>query len=108
MNILVDGAPLTVSWLRPSADVAFKASSFPFYIDTRLSDNVGIASVDITAAAPEVEAEIFIGTLKSPKSNGVSVTWDTPPGPGKYTLASTVHLMNGETIHFNGPVVTVK
>lgn len=108
INILSEGMPLTIEWLRPSTDITYKTGAFPIFIDARLSEYVGVASVDISAVPVEVEAQVLLGTLKSPKSNGVSVIWDTPPGPGKYSLTATVRLMNGETVQFQGPAVTVK
>ena len=50
----------------------------------------------------------MLGTLKEPKTNGVSVTWSTPPKEGESTLRAVIHLSFGEIRTFDGPTITVK
>ena len=107
INVLSEGNPLAVEWIRPSTNIAYRTGVFPIFIDTRLSDRLGVASVDIKAEPNEGEP-ILIGTLKSPTTNGVSATWSTAPAPGVYKLVSIVTLANGEVRRLEGPKVTIK
>ena len=41
-------------------------------------------------------------------TNGVSVSWDTPPNPGDYILKANVQPVFGTTQSFDGPTVPLK
>jgi len=107
INVTSDGKPLTLDWLRPSADITYRLRVFPIYIDTALSERAGVAKVDIIAQPAEGEA-ILIGSLTRPATNGVSVTWSTAPAVGVYRLKAVVHLPNDEVKTYDGPKITVK
>jgi len=107
INVTSDGWPLKLDWLRPTSDITYRKRAFPIYIDTTLSERVGIAKVDILAMPAEGEA-IFLGSLSRPSTNGVSVTWSAAPDVGVYRLKAVVHLPNGETKEYEGPRITVK
>lgn len=107
INVTSDGWPLTLDWLRPTSDITYRKRVFPIYIDTTLSERVGIAKVDILAQ-PEEGETIFLGSLARPATNGVSVTWNTAPETGIYHLKAVVHFPNGETKEYDGPRITVK
>lgn len=107
VNVQSEGTALDIDWLRPSADIGYRQSAFPVFIDARLNENRGIDSVDILAVPEEGEA-ILIGTLRNPRTRGVSVTWSEPPDVGDYRLEAVAHLAFGEDRRFEGPVITVK
>lgn len=107
INVTSDGWPLTLEWLRPTSDITYRQRAFPLYIDTTLSERVGVAKVDILAQPLKGEA-ILLGSLSRPATNGVSVTWATAPEAGMYRLKAIVHLPNDETKEFEGPKITVK
>jgi len=107
INVTSDGKPLTLDWLRPTADITYRQRVFPIYIDTTLSERAGVAKVDIVAQ-PEEGEPILIGTLNRPATNGVSVTWSTAPATGTYRLKAVAHLPNDEVMTFDGPKVTVR
>jgi len=107
INIQSEGTALSIEWKRPSANIGYKQSSFPIFIDARLNENRGVSSVEIYAVPKKGEA-ILIDSLKNPRTKGVSVSWMTPPEKGEYTLQAIAHLSFGEKITFKGPVITVK
>lgn len=113
INVTSDGIPLTFSWLRPSNDITYRQRVFPIYIDTVMNTHVGIRKIEIQGV-PIVTADatdtppIAIGSLSDPKTDGVSVGWDSAPDPGFYRLKAIVTLVNGDSKTFDGPKVTVK
>ena len=107
INSQIPSVPLQLSWLRPEHDTIFSISSFPFFVDTKLSEHLGISEVDLTASATD-GTMIPLGSLKNPATNGVSVSWDTPPNPGDYILKANVQTVFGTTQSFDGPTVTLK
>lgn len=107
VNIQSEGTPLDINWIRPGADIGYRATSFPIFIDARMTENRGISSIDIFAV-PETGEAILIGTLKEPKTKGVSVTWHNPPEIGTYGLRAVFHLTFDDDRIFDGPEITVK
>ena len=107
INSQIPSVPLQLSWLRPEHDTIFSISSFPFFVDTKLSEHLGISEVDLTASATD-GTMIPLGSLKNPATNGVSVSWDTPPNLGDYILKANVQTVFGTTQSFDGPTVTLK
>ncbi len=109
INLTSEGTPLTLMWLRPSVDVSYRMSNFPIYIDASLSEKAGVVKAEIVATPLANEgAPISIGSLANPSTNGVSVSWDTPPAAGKYVLKAIITLPNGETKEFLGQTITVR
>ncbi len=109
INVTSDGQPLQFSWLRPSGDVTYRVNAFPIIVDTNVSERAGVQKIDIVATPIDgTSAPISIGTLATPASNGVSVSWDNAPSPGKYKLKAVVLLPNNEVKEFSGPLITVK
>jgi penicillin-binding protein 1C len=107
VNVLSDGRPLSISWTRPATDVSIRLKSFPMFIDASLSSNAGVSAVDIGYQADGKEP-VVLATVNTPKTNGVSATWETPSEPGTYRLFAKVRLVNGEERRIDGPDVTVK
>jgi len=107
INSQIPSVPLQFNWLRPASDSNFPISSFPFFVDTKLSEHLGISEVDLVASATD-GTMITMGSLKNPATNGVSVSWDTPPSPGLYLLKANVQTVFGTTQSFEGPTVTLK
>lgn len=107
INVTTDGIPLSVEWTRPTSDTTYRRRAFPIYIDTALSERVGVSKVDIVAQ-PSTGEPIFIDSLSNPATNGVSVTWSTVPEIGTYRLKAVVHLSNNELKTFDGPNIVVK
>lgn len=107
INSQVASVPIQVKWLRPSYDITVPADRFPLYLDTQISERLGVARVNLVASATD-GSQVQLGALKNPTTNGVSVAWDTPPNPGLYTLRAIVQLVTGATQSFEGPSVMVK
>lgn len=107
VNVQSEGTDLTVDWRRPTANIGYRRSAFPIFIDARLSENRGIENVEIYAVPKEGES-IKIGSLKNPHTKGVSVTWTKPPETGEYILRAVVRLSFGKDRVFEGPTITVK
>ncbi len=109
INVTSAGAPLDLMWLRPSIDTTYRTNAFPIYIDAGLSERAGVSKAEIVATPLDGGgAPISIGALKNPATNGVSVSWETPPAPGRYILKMVVSLPNNEVKEFNGPTITIK
>jgi penicillin-binding protein 1C len=109
INVTAAGVPLELTWLRPSVDATYRTSIFPVYIDASLSEKAGIVKAEIVATPLEGDgAPISIGSLANPKTNGVSVSWDTPPAVGKYILKAIITLPNNEVKEFLGQAITIR
>lgn len=107
VNVQSEGTALEIDWLRPSANIGYRQSAFPIFIDTRLNEHRGIDAVEIYAVPKEGEATL-IGKLNNPRTRGVSVTWTTPPEIGEYRLEAIARLSYGKDQTFSGPIITVK
>lgn len=113
INVTSDGVPFAFNWLRPSSDITYRQRAFPIYIDTVMNAHAGIGKVEIEADPIATDATtdttpIVLGSLSQPKTDGVSVSWDTAPDPGAYRLRADITFANGDTKDFDGPKVVVK
>lgn len=113
INVTSDGIPLTFNWMRPSSDITYRQRAFPIFIDTLMNTHLGISNVDIVAVpfatdSATASSPLAVGHLSKPKTEGVSVSWDTAPDAGAYRLKAIVTTTNGETKNFDGPKVVIK
>ncbi len=113
INITSDGVPVTLAWLRPSSAITYRQRAFPIYIDTAMNLHLGVSRVTIraipeSAGSASGTETIEVGSLANPKTDGVSVSWDTSPDPGTYRLEALITFSNNETQLEEGPRITVK
>ncbi len=98
VNLTAPPGPLGVQWKAPWNTQILSVSQFPFSINLTVDDPKSIKELRFIAKLQTGGDEILIGTIENPTLPGMSITWQTSPVPGTYSLTAEATLLSGEVV----------
>jgi hypothetical protein len=88
---------LNLKWLSPASGAVISVNNFPISLALKSDDYKNIRKANFYFAKADNPSPTLIGTVSSPQTSTLNVSWSEPPGTGSgdYKIYAIIHSKNG-------------